>query len=89
MNDPDERCLEVEIDVPGQPWMVTIRHKGAVLKTLHIDSSPEALASYLKKHYPGSNFQFAHAAKLSGSWIRRKLMQQNLKCVFIKAADVP
>ncbi len=88
MSNLDEQYVEVEIHEPKEPWSVTIRYKGTVLKTLSIDSSPEALASYLKQHYPSSNFQFAHAAKLSGSWVRKKLIQQDLKCVFINAADI-
>ena len=88
MSDFDEQCLEVEIDVPKEPWLVTIRHKGTVLKTISIDASPEALVSYLKIHYPDSTFQLAHAAKLSTSWMRRKFIQQDIDCVFINASDI-
>lgn len=47
------------------------------------------LASYLKAHYPGAEFQCVYEAGFSGFTAQRELSAEGINCIVIHPADVP
>jgi transposase len=53
------------------------------------DPSPEILARYLKRHFPGATYKAVYEAGFSGFTSCRELNQLGIDCIVIHPADVP
>jgi transposase len=79
----------IGIDVHKKQWVVTIRHEKMTLKKMHMRSSPEELAGYMEKHYPGGKYYSIYEAGFSGYSADRKLKELGIENSIANAADVP
>ncbi|MDA3904652.1 MAG: hypothetical protein PF484_01115 [Bacteroidales bacterium] len=84
-----DQSFYVGIDYHKKSWKVTILGEQYENKTMSQDPSPDILASYLKKNFPGGNYYAVYEAGFSGFESCRKLNQLGVDCKVIHAADVP
>ncbi|HPM11731.1 MAG TPA: IS110 family transposase [Paludibacter sp.] len=77
------------IDVHKGSWVVNLRHCHRELAKFSMNPNPEMLAKYLKKNYPGAEYQSTYEAGFSGFWAHRKLCDLGIKNIVINPADVP
>jgi transposase len=77
------------IDYHKKNWKVTILGEECEHKTFSQDPSPDVLASYLKKHFPGARYRAVYEAGFSGFGACRRLRDLGIECEVIHPADVP
>jgi transposase len=77
------------IDYHLKNWRVTIYCGQIEHKQMTINPSPEILASYLKKNFPGAIYKAVYEAGFSGFIACRKLIELGIDCIVVHAADVP
>ena len=81
--------IYVGLDVHKSNWAVTIYYEQTYLKKFTQPPSPEALAKFLHKEYPGATCLCGYESGFSGFWIQRELVQKGINCYVIHAADLP
>jgi len=79
----------VGIDYHKKSWSVTILGEQYEHKTMSQNPDPELLANYLKRNFPGANYNAVYEAGFSGFETCRKLNQLGIKCIVIHPSDVP
>lgn len=84
-----DQSFYVGIDYHKKSWQVTILGEQYEHKTMSQNPDPELLAAYLKRNFPGGNYQAVYEAGFSGFESCRKLNQLGVNCMVIHAADVP
>jgi transposase len=77
------------IDYHKKSWKVTILGEEYEHKTFSQDPSPDVLASYLKRHFPGARYKAVYEAGFSGFGACRRLRNLGIECEVIHPADVP
>jgi transposase len=87
--DFSEDSIYVGIDVHKKQWNVFImsdykEHKGFVQPP-----DPGALASYLRKNFPGATYYSTYEAGFSGFWIHEALKKEGINNIVVNPADVP
>jgi transposase len=81
--------LYLGIDDHLKNWVVSIFGEQYEHKTQSRPRSPEQLAEYLKKNFPGAKYKAVYEAGFSGFGACRKLNRLGIECIVINAADVP
>lgn len=81
--------LKVGIDVHKKSWEVTVCSANLILKTFSYAPKAEGLVRYLKKEYPGAEFESCYEAGYFGYWIHRKLEELGVKNLVVNPSDVP
>lgn len=81
--------IYVGIDVHLKSWTATVLSDSLTLKTFRLDSSPEALCTYLFRSYPGANFYSVYEAGFSGYATHRALLRMGINNIVVNPADVP
>jgi transposase len=81
--------LYVGIEVHKNNWSVTIIFMGRFLLTISMNPSPEELAKYLRKNYPGGIYHTVYEAGFCGYWIDRALRREGINNLLVNPADVP
>lgn len=84
-----DQSFYVGIDYHKKSWKVTILGEQYEHKTMSQDPEPEILAVYLKRNFPGGNYNAVYEAGFSGFNSCRKLNQLGINCIVIHPADVP
>ncbi|MFP4622417.1 MAG: IS110 family transposase [Bacteroidales bacterium] len=79
----------VGIDCHKKSWKVTILSEHYEHKTISQNPDPDLLAGYLKRNFPGGNYQAVYEAGFSGFDACRRLKQLGVDCKVIHPADVP
>jgi len=79
----------VGIDYHKKSWKVTILGEKYEHKTMSQNPDPKILANYLKRNFPGGNYQAVYEAGFSGFNACRKLRELGINCIVIHPADVP
>jgi transposase len=79
----------VGLDVHLKSWSVTIATLEMIIKTFTQPPSPEILAQYLHRHFPGATFLCGYEAGFCGFWIRTCLQALGIPCIVFNPADVP
>jgi transposase len=77
------------IDVHLKSWSVSLFYDNRYLRSFQQPPDAAALATLLKRDYPGATYQCAYEAGFCGFWIQRALTDQGLSCIVVNAADVP
>lgn len=54
-----------------------------------MNPSPEMLAKYLRRNYPGAEYRSVYEAGFSGFWAHRRLCELGIQNIVINPADVP
>jgi len=83
------QSIYVGIDYHKKSWKVTILGDQYEHKTMSQNPSPEILASYLKRNFPGASYQAVYEAGFSGFKSCRALRDLGVNCMVTHAADVP
>jgi len=71
----------VGIDTGKKSWSVTILTEHFEHKTFNQPPLPEALVSYLHKHFPDAHYKCAYEAGLFGFWIYDALTKLGVGCI--------
>lgn len=79
----------VGIDVHLKQWTVVIRTQKILLKRLSMNPSPEQLAAYLNREYPGGTYEAVYEAGFSGFSAQRQLERLGIASIVVHAIDVP
>jgi transposase len=79
----------IGLDVHKKHWKVRIRWKHKELKRFTMNPSPQELAAYLSRHYPGGTYYSVYEAGFCGFWIDRELTALGIKDLVTNPADVP
>ena len=79
----------VGIDVHKKQWSVSIFTDAAHHRTFCQPPSPEALHSYLDKHFHDASITCAYEATKFGYWICRRLQTFGYECLVVNPADIP
>jgi transposase len=85
----DGQSIYVGIDCHKKNWTVTILGEQYEHKTMSQNPDPDILASYLKRNFPGADYNAVYEAGFNGFYSCRKLRQLGINCDVIHAADVP
>jgi len=71
-------------------WRVSTQVGELVKKAVHLSPpSPSVLAAYLKRHYPGGDYECVYEAGYCGFWIQEQLTALGIKTIVVHPADVP
>lgn len=79
----------IGIDYHKKSWKVTILGEQYEHKSMSQDPSPEILANYLNRNFPGATYNAVYEAGFSGFKSCRKLNELGINCMVIHPADVP
>ncbi len=81
--------IYVGIDVHLKSWNISVYMDNQYLRSFNQPPSVEALQSFLFNSYPGATFSCAYESGFCGYWIQRELIQNNINCIVVNAADIP
>ncbi|MBT8229402.1 MAG: IS110 family transposase [Bacteroidia bacterium] len=85
-----DKDIYVGIDVHKKSWDIKIMTAHTSQKQLHRSTpTPEFLANYLFKTYPGANYKCVYEAGFSGYWIQEELTKLGIETIIVNPADVP
>lgn len=87
--DFSNHTIYVGIDVHLKSWNVSLYCDQQYLKSFNQPPLPNALQSFLVNSYPGASYKCAYESGFCGYWIQRELLQNNIDCIVVNAADVP
>jgi transposase len=85
----DGQSIYVGIDCHKKNWTVTILGEQYEHKTMSQNPDPDILASYLRRNFPGADYNAVYEAGFNGFYPCRQLRQLGVNCSVIHAADVP
>jgi transposase len=81
--------IYIGIDVHLKSWTVTIMIENIIFKTFSMDPSPEILANYVQKNFPGGNYYAAYEAGFCGFSVQREIEHLGIHCIVVNPADIP
>jgi transposase len=76
------------IDVHLRSWTVTVLSEHTHHKTFSQPASPDKLAAYLQRNFPGGRYHSVYEAGFSGFWTHYRLESMGIKNIVVNAADV-
>lgn len=79
----------VGIDVHLKSWTVTILTEELLHKTFTQPACAETLSNYLKRNFPGGDYNSVYEAGFSGFWAHYKLKEMGINNIVTNPADVP
>jgi len=79
----------IGIDVHKKTWAVAILTESGILKKHTQKASAKELFDFLKKHYPGGEYNAVYESGFSGFSTYYALKDLGVNCIVIHAADVP
>lgn len=79
----------VGIDVHKKSWTVSIRAMGIQVGHFTQPPSPDTLAAYLKKHFPGGNYFSVYEAGFFGTTIHERLCDLGIQNIIVNPGDIP
>jgi transposase len=83
------QSIYVGIDCHKKNWTVTILGEQYEHKTMSQNPDPDILASYLRRNFPGADYNAVYEAGFNGFYPCRRLREFGINCSVIHAADVP
>jgi transposase len=84
-----EQKFYIGMDVHKKSWAITIRSMGLQIARFTQPPSPEALATHLKRNYPGGIYYSAYEAGFCGTGIHEELCKLGIHNIIVHAADIP
>jgi transposase len=81
--------IYVGIDSHLRSWHVTIMTATMELRNFTQEPDGKQLAAFLKRHYPGADYQCVYEAGFAGFSPQRILEESGINCMVIHPADVP
>ncbi|MBU1682705.1 IS110 family transposase [Patescibacteria group bacterium] len=79
----------IGIDVHKKSWKITIRCGKVVLKTYSMNPNPKELFDYMKRNYPGGEYNSVYEAGFSGYWAHRELEKYGFKNIIVAPTTIP
>lgn len=79
----------VGIDVHLKSWTVTVLTEELLHKTFTQPACAETLYNYLKRNFPGGDYNSVYEAGFSGFWAHYKLKEMGINNIVTNPADVP
>jgi transposase len=81
--------IYTSLDTHKKSWKVSIFTEHFEHKTFTQSPDTEVLAHYLKRNFPGADYQVVYEAGFCGFWIHDQLREQGINCIVVNPADVP
>jgi len=81
--------IYVGIDVHKKSWKVSIMLEELTHKTFSQEPDAKQLGNYLKKNFPGGNYQSAYEAGFCGFSVHRDLYNEGLRNIVVNPSDIP
>jgi len=81
--------IYVGIDTHKKNWNVAIYHDDTALKSFRQEPSPKVLLDFLRRTYPGAEYNCAYEAGFCGFWVQKYLSENGVGCIVVNPADVP
>jgi len=81
--------IYIGLDVHKKSWSVSIFTQHCEHKTFTQPPEVDKLAYYLRRHFPGAQYQSVYEAGFSGFWIHDQLRAKGIDCIVVNPADVP
>lgn len=82
-------AIYIGIDVHKKQWTVSIMTAFKEHKTFVQPPNPAALASYVRRHFPGGHYCSVYEAGFCGFWIDQALKAEGIQNIVVNPADVP
>lgn len=83
------RDIFVGLDVHLKSWNVSVYCEDLYLKSFNQPANPKDLRHYLTSNFPEANYHCAYESGFCGYWIQRELVNNQINCMIVNAADVP
>jgi transposase len=83
------QSIYVGIDCHKKNWTVSILGQEYEYKTMSQNPDPALLSAYLKRNFPGADYQAVYEAGFNGFEPCRNLEAEGIRCYVTHAADVP
>ncbi|MDR8394697.1 transposase, partial [Aliifodinibius sp. S!AR15-10] len=83
------QSIFVGLDTHKKSWKVSIYHAYGFVKSFSQDPDPQLLAKYLRRTFPGADYQVVYEAGCFGFWIQQQLQTLGITCILTHPADVP
>ncbi len=83
------QTIYVGIDVHLKSWNISLYFNQQYLNSFNQPPTPQALQTYLQNTYPNATYKCAYESGFCGYWIQRTLLESNIDCIVVNAADVP
>src|ERR1700694_961893 len=81
--------IYVGIDSHLKSWKITLMCDELELRNFTQEPDSKKLATFLRRNYPGANFQCVYEASFGGFNAQRALSSEGIPCMVIHPADVP
>jgi len=81
--------IYIGLDVHKKSWSVSIFTQHCEHKTFTQPPEVDKLAHYLRRNFPGAQYQSVYEAGFSGFWIHDRLRAKGIECIVVNPADVP
>lgn len=81
--------IYVGIDSHLKSWKITLMCDELELRNFTQEPDSKKLATFLRRNYPGADFQCVYEASFSGFNAQRALNSEGIPCMVIHPADVP
>jgi transposase len=81
--------VDIGIDLHKRQWGVAVYVGGYEHKVFVQPPRVEALAAYVKRHFPGARYRCVYEAGCFGFWVHDALWEQGLECMVVHPGDVP
>ena len=77
------------IDVHKKQWYVSTGFGHTQGRSFSQPPQAEVLYNYLRRNYPGGQYQCAYEAGYCGYWIHEQLTQLGIDCLVVNPSDIP
>lgn len=89
LRDFSGETLFIGIDSHLKSWNITIMSQEMELRNFTQEPDGKKLSSFLRRYYPGANYQCVYEAGFAGFNAQRELSAEGIDCMIIHPADVP
>jgi transposase len=89
LKDFSGESIYVGIDSHLKSWNITIMSDEMELRNFTQEPDSKKLSSFLRRHYPGADYQCVYEAGFAGFNAQRELIDEGIPCMVIHPADVP
>lgn len=83
------KTVYVGVDVHLRQWNVTVYLEKIFVRTFQQPPEVKSLVGHLKDNYPNATFKVVYEAGFCGFWLCRSLLDLDIGCIVVNAADVP
>lgn len=80
--------LSIGIDVHRREFVVSVVHKGRLIKRCRMVSGGAELMRFIRGHFPGASIRTCYEAGFSGFWLHRYLAKSGIENIVVNPASI-